>query len=230
MGLNLETLAPFSPGSGPWCAQGWGSRGQPGWGRVSEGRSARPSPSRSHPRPVLPAPALLWRSGVSPEGTLEEVAQPGPCPRLHSALLLIKPANGFLLMRKARLIMTNRWEQRAKRRHVPDWLPLGGAAAPPTPAPGSPNLALRGCAWGGGGVRGARAAGEGARLGAAPGGLGGPPPPLRNLTLCPKPSLKLSVPTSLAPPVPSAPNTPSCYSQHPGPPRTHTFPPQHREH
>lgn len=64
-----------------------------------------------------------------------------------SPQLLIKPANGFLLMRKAGLMMTNRWEQWAKRRHAPHSL-LGGP--PPHPLqpwaqPGAPDHTLKLC-------------------------------------------------------------------------------------
>lgn len=49
------------------------------------------------------------------EVSLEEAAGPGSAGGGDSSQLQIKSTNGFSLMRKARLIMTNRWEQQAKR-------------------------------------------------------------------------------------------------------------------
>lgn len=135
------------------------------------------------------------------------MAQPGPCPRQHSSQLLIKPANGFLLMRKAGLIMTNRWKQRAKWRHVPHSLPPGGAAAPPAADLRSPNPDLR-WAWAGEGVHGARAAGGKSQGGGprpSPSGTRPPsspvPNPLATPTLQPLPHTPL--PRSAQPPTAS---------------------------
>lgn len=51
----------------------------------------------------------------SPEVSLEEAAGPGGAGGGDSSQLQIKSANGFSLMRKAGLIMTNHQEQQAKR-------------------------------------------------------------------------------------------------------------------
>lgn len=120
--------------------------------------------------------------------TRRDAAQPGPRPRQHSSQLLIKPANGFLLMRKAGLIMTNRWEQPAKRRHVPHSLPPGGAAAPPAPDLRSPNLDLR-WAWGRGGGAWCKSSwGEEPGWGALPQPLGNSAPKLPRTQLPSYPS------------------------------------------
>ena len=82
------------------------------------------------------------RGRGSLEVGLEEAARPGSAGGGDSSQLQIESANGFSLMRKARLIMTNRWEQQAKRVTRAPLAARRGQPRPPASGLGAPNSIL----------------------------------------------------------------------------------------